>query len=312
MGIEIEGMPSLVPIGMVRALDRAIDLFLRNVGTFGAILAVYQVPFCLLQFRGGGQINFVSETMWGIRSLFGNSATVATHPPFEPKLYLLYAAAEFVLAPIVITALVVAISSSYLSGKTSLIHAFRVTAERIVPMLALTISSKALLIAVLLVPEAMQPARHHRPPLDLALEIVAAYLISIACSFVITFATGLVLCTMMLEDADVRTSIVRTFRRFVFSSRKWRSFLALCVVSGIWFGFTVARILIWTTSFDELGIGTVIRVASTGALDLVTSAITLAFITIYYYDTRVREEAFDLHVAADGIAQRISAGATTS
>ncbi len=80
---------------------------------------------------------------------------------------------------------------------------------------------------------------------------------------------------------------------------------------ALWLGSTAVREAVWKW-LPNLHMTNTVAIATVASLVDVAGWIVLAaFMVIFYYDIRVREEAFDLHLAAAAIEQR-AGGAVTA
>jgi hypothetical protein len=219
-------------------------------------------------------------------------------------------ALKYVIGPVVCAAVLVAISSTYLTGRSSIAGAYRRAGSRIVPILCVTALYDIPMLAVYLADAAAATASLFASSVERAGLLV----VSLACVFVMSgllLARTLAVCSVALEGTRVRPAIWAALRRLTARKRRFRSIAAASVVLALWLGSTAVREAVWKW-LPNLHMTNTVAIATVASLVDVAGWIVLAaFMVIFYYDIRVREEAFDLHLAAAAIEQR-AGGAVTA
>ncbi len=101
-----------------------------------------------------------------------------------------------------------------------------------------------------------------------------------------------------------------TLRRFGTPRRIARLFSSFIVASLVWIGSAFIGGFLWSF-LQSHHVTNRLAIAALTTLPVIVAWILItAFVVIFYFDIRVREEAFDLHAAVDAIEQRRASGAT--
>jgi len=298
---------ALRPIAIVEILDRAIDLTVRNFPALAAIAAVYVVPLLALNVRNGHPVSVNTE-------LAVRLGLVEPIPIFHIEnsalAFSIALAVEFILGPLVGVALVSSISSSYLEKRASFVGAYRTAATLLVTILGLSLVYDLLTFVASLINDEVSVLRHHAPineRIALLPFTLAGYVVMIA----IWSVGSLTACVIALEAASAPGAILITLRRFGTPRPMARLFSASIVASLVWIGSAFIGAFLWSF-LQAHHVTNRLAIAALTTLPVIVAWILItAFIVIFYYDIRVREEAFDLHAEVDAIEQRSAPIATT-
>jgi hypothetical protein len=287
-------------------LDRAINVSARNAPTLAAIFAVYEIPMLVLTLRNGHLVSVYTE----LAARFGLAESL-NRPDFAHSMATLAIALalKFVLGPLVAVFLIISIASFYLTGGSSIVEAYRVTKSVAITTLAIAFLYEIpTCFAYFATFEAATAF-----PLVSNLErivILSVTLGGLFCQGALMFAGGITVCAVALEGARGRRAIWKTLRRLGDRNRLVRSFGALGVALILWLGTAAIRSAFWTLLPMHF-IANALAISGLSSLaELVGCIVLSAFIVVFYYDIRIREEAFDLHAAVDAIAQRTASVAT--
>ncbi len=297
---------ALRPIAIGEILDRAIDLSVRNFPALAGIAAVYAVPLLALNVRNGHPVSVNTE-------LAVRLGLVERIPIFNIEnsalAFSIALGVEFILGPLVGVALVSSISSSYLGKRASFVGAYRTAATRLLTILGLSLVYDLLMFVASLINDEVSVLRHHAPITERIAFLpftLAGYVVMSS----IWFVGGLTACAIALEAASAPGAILITLRRFGTPRRIARLFSSFIVASLVWIGSAFIGGFLWSF-LQSHHVTNRLAIAALTTLPVIVAWILItAFVVIFYFDIRVREEAFDLHAAVDAIEQRRASGAT--
>jgi hypothetical protein len=297
---------ALRPIGIGEILDRAIDLSIRHFPTLAAILAAYELPLIVITAQNGHQIAVYNELAERLGLVARPPQLQGAHSALRFSVALIV---EFVLGPLAGVALILSISSFYLGKKSSIVGVYRTAVTLLGPILGISVLYAIPIFAAIVVGSVLPHPGH----LASSAERLGSLLFALAGLFVITaagFAGSLTVCAIARERVRGPRVIIRTLRRVLAPKRVARSVGALIVSSFLWTGTAFVHNFAWSFLPSHEVRNTFVVAALASVPDVVFGIVTSAFIVIYYYDIRIREEAFDLHVAADAIEQQAASVAT--
>ncbi|HTV72153.1 MAG TPA: hypothetical protein VME66_00405 [Candidatus Acidoferrales bacterium] len=301
----------LRPLSLGELLDRAVTLCVRHVWVLALIFLVFIVPLSILQTyaipdqtkawtsliemaRSGGSEAALQQAAVLSRA---SSATGAT------AIWFLVA---FFFSPLPYAALILATSQAYLTGTTSFAAAYRgalrvwprllgltflyTVALVIVGIAAAIVGAVVIVIVVLLGRAAV------------ALGIIAgivlggAYIVGmIVLGLVGLIAVYLSYYTCTLEGAPVWTSLTSGVQLAFGRGNFPRSLGAGLAFTAINFGISLVSVLGAGMLFGLVHSAYAGQTFSV-LVSLPATAFLISFVTLYYYDLRVRNEGFDLRI----------------
>ncbi|MBC5809585.1 MAG: hypothetical protein GIW95_01815 [Candidatus Eremiobacteraeota bacterium] len=306
---------ALRPLGLGEILDRAVNLTVKYFLLFALIAAAFAIPEAVLQYKSSEASGaFFAAVADAIKqSGQGKSATpVVPYFPsssgvwtFVPLLWL------FFIYPFLIAALMVASASVYF-GRTITARAALSAALRRWPQLIginamFVVSSLILFVAVLLVGFFIGVGLFaivstlHAVGVAIAVAVgVVLILLLVALELIVSLAYWMSYFACVVEGSNCVVAFVRGIER-VFSKIGMRRSLLI----GLAYIAITIGILIVAALGSSLLVG-LLHVTALGAvfaavLNLVSTAFSVCFMTIFYFDLRVREEGLDLELAARGL-----------
>jgi hypothetical protein len=307
---------TLRPLGLGEVLDRAVTLCVKQFLPFAMVYLVYAVPLAVVSYFASQDLAHVLATV----------ADAAKRQPGDPSAVLralqpaqslngptvLLFAVSFLVGPLAIAALTDAVAASYLGRAPTFASAYRVGLGRWLPMIVINVLYLAAGVVVYLVTIvalvllmfglfAISVALHG---VGIAISVmvgIAATIAGIAFAIVVTLALQVSYFTCVVEGASAWRAFVVGLRRIFARVGIKRALLVgvayLAIVVGIGIVSLIGQsVLVGLLRSTVAGTvyATLVRVA--------TAAFTTAFVGIFYFDLRVREEGFDLELAAERVA----------
>jgi hypothetical protein len=309
----------LRPLGLGELLDRAVTLCVKFIVPFALIQVVYALPQGVFQYFATRNFTMLLQAFADhIRAQAAGkgdasdlSAALANSNGNLGDLGWSFGlfALSFVLVPLVNGALIDATTASYFGRTPTFREAYRAGASRWLNMVGINVlyglSGGVVYFVVVLIAlfivfaiVAVTAAAH---ALGIALAVligVVALIALLALVILVTLALQLSYFACVVERENFATAYVSGLRRVTRGVGIRRSLLVGLAYYAAIFGiglvsFAGQGVL---SGFLHSGVaGTVfVTVVSLG-----TAAFTTAFMTIFYFDLRVREEGLDLELAAN-------------
>lgn len=314
---------TLRPLGLGEVLDRAVTLCVAHFVPLAIIFLVYAIPYAVVQYlatqdlaRVMSAIGAAMQTQ-GTRGPAGDASSVANMLRVAPRLngwYPLLLTMAFFVGPLPAAALIVACSKYYFGRATTLGEAYRIALLRWLPLVGINLLYAvagimvyalvimlgiALALALAFVVQALHG-------IGIALAVLVGVVVgvgSLAFLIVVVLAVQVSYFTCVLEGAGSIAAFARGLRRVFVGVGLVRSLLVGVAYATIAVGIAIVALVgdsLLAGLFHNAAAGTaystIVRVA--------TAAFMTAFIAIFYYDLRVREEGLDLLVAADAALER--------
>jgi len=310
---------SLRPLGLGELLDRAVTLCVRQFVPFALIYVAFAIPLGIVKF-------FASKNLTTLIQTFADQlkAQSSGHAP-DPSAYnaafaqagdnfgwtaALFALTFFV-GPLATAALIAATSATYLGGPATFAGAYRIGLSRWLPMLGINIFYAvaggvlyviAIVIALLLF-------------FALGAITLAAHTLGIAISIVVGLAVAIVLIAiavivgLALNVSYFSCGVERENAIVAFASGVGRVFSGVGIKRSLIVGSAYVAVIVGIAIVSALGQGVLVGLVRselagavfTTLVAVATAAFATAFMTIFYYDLRVREEGLDLQMAASSV-----------
>jgi len=308
---------SLRPLGLGELLDRAVTLCVKNFVPLSLIFLVYAIPLGIVQYFATKDVSSVLQAFSDALQAQASGGKAGDPTAFQRALaaapplngwYPLLIAIVFFFGPLPTAALIEATSARYMNRPSSFGEAYGVALARWGPLLGINLlyllAGMILYVAVVLAVVALAiglafvtAALHWLGVAILIVIVLAATLAGIAFFIVAALALQISYFTCVVERGGVVTSFGRGIRRVFVGVGLKRSLLvglaffaiavAIGIVSAIGEGALFAAV---HNSAVSTAYGTIVRIA--------TAAFTTAFLAIFYFDLRVREEGLDLQLEA--------------
>jgi hypothetical protein len=260
--------PQLRPLSVGEILDAGFRLFRHRFGTLVGCIFLPIVPLYIL---GTIIVGSTDPTAFDVNAPVDNSGTAVLGRFIDQIL-------SSVAAALAVAACFKAISAAYLGEKAGVGDSLRYAAGRFLPLIVCYIVTVIILI-----------------PAFIALIIPGIWL-----SVKLSMAFPALVC----EKAGPLRSIGRSWE--LTKDNWWRVFGTLLVVIILIFVISIAlggvlgAVLLSSDSVSEVAFAVL-----TTVIGLLIAAITYpliaAVVTVIYYDLRVRNEGFDLHLLAQGV-----------
>lgn len=308
-------MPAVQGSGRFRALsipelvDAAFTLFRRNFLLIVAIAALVEIPAALVYFVVSRSTDYAAH-LDNLNQLSSASSrqgglTQSQRDQFTSDLTSL---AVFFAATLVINYVVVqllgraattrAVSDRYLDRPSSVGGSYRVALRALLPLLGagliqlLTFGGVAAVVVLLAIAAGPSSAP--------AVLVLGAFLL--VPLVVVYIRWSLVAQTVVIEGLGALRALGRSWA--LTRHRFWRTFwlylllgVITAIISGVLTALVNAFIPGGSTSTGALGA----QAAVNAVVGVVVAPVTLIASTLYYYDLRIRGEAFDLQMLAESL-----------
>lgn len=311
---------TLRPLGLGEVLDRAVTLCVKHFVALSLIFVIYAIPYAVVQYLATQDLSHLMSTLSTVmqsRATAGGRAdpnALANALASAPRLngwYPFLLALAFFVGPLPAAALIGACAAYYFNGDITLGAAYRMALGRWLPLIGVNclylgagIMAYALFglvsIAVIFAVVFAMSALHG---VGIALAIVLAIVVSLlALAFLIvaTLAVQISYFTCVVEGVGSVAAFARGLSRVFARIGLVRSLLVGFAYAAIAIGIAIVAlagesivVALSHSSVAGTAYSTIVRVA--------TAAFTTAFVAIFYYDLRVREEGLDLALAADAV-----------
>jgi hypothetical protein len=319
-GFAVEASPTsqrtLRPLGVGEILDRAVTLCVRNFPLLALTWGAFAVVVAIVEYFGttdqtrlyaaladalqhpsqGGAFDWAAIVRASQAGQVFNGWTVS------------YFVLLVLLTPLPYGALIAAQSSLYLGAPTSFGAAYRAGIGRFLHLLAYNIiwALCALFVYVVfvfamvilvLVLATLGQAWHLAGTIFGAVIGTIVVLAVLALAIVASLAYEVGICTCVIDRRSFAESFTWGLARVFTRAGFWRSLLVGLASIAITIGYVVVSmtgqvILFGFVRSQALGI------AYTAVVDIAGVIFVAAFMTIFYYDVRVRAEGFDLALGA--------------
>ena len=313
------------PLGLGEILDRAVTLCVRHFVIFALIWVVFVLPLVLCQFLGtedqtkifGALADVLKSANSGKTS---DSNTILSAMQGKPVLNGWTGAYFFMLlfvAPLPSGAMIAAAGALYRGERVDFASAYRTGLARYFHLLAYNfmwiVSASILYLAVIfiaiIIGLTFAAFATALKGVGIAIAVVlgiALFLVVVAFALVVAVAYEIGVFTCVLERRGFIDAFASGIQRVFGGVGLRRSLLVglafLAIAIGIWIVIVVGQAVLYGFVRSQI-LGT----AFSAVMSLVTAGFTTAFMTIFYFDLRVREEGLDLQLAA----QAVSADAPT-
>jgi hypothetical protein len=300
----------LRPLGLGEILDRAVTLCVRNFPLLALILIVFLVPLAVIEFFMTQDQSRLFRSLADImKHANDSSASLPAAPNALFSLWLVaYLLMLFFVMPLPIAALAVAIAAFYLGESSTFGRAYRAALDRypnlllynilwIFTILVLYLAMVIVIVVATLALGAFVFALHTIGTIIAIIlgSVAGIAVIAAALVFFLVYQVGFMACT--LERRGFAAAYAAGFER-VFAKVGLRrsirvAFAYLAIMLGIYIVSALGQLALFGFLRSDL-LGT----AFSALLQLIIYAFLTAFMAIFYFDLRVREEGLDLQLAA--------------
>jgi hypothetical protein len=310
----------LRPLGLGEILDRAVTLCVRHFIVFALIWVVFVLPLVICQFLGtedqtkifGALADILKSTNSGKGT---DSSTILSAMQGKPVLNAWTGAYFFMLlfvAPLPSGAMIAAAGALYRGELVDFASAYRTGLARYFQLLAYNVmwivSALILYVAVIFIAViiglAFAAFATVLKGIGVAIAValgIALFLLVVAFALVISVAYEIGVFTCVLERRGFIDAFASGIQRVFGGIGLRRSLLVglafLAIVFGIWIVVGMGQAILYGLVRSHI-LGT----AFSAVMSIATAGFTTAFMTIFYFDLRVREEGLDLQLAAQAVA----------
>jgi hypothetical protein len=268
--------PPLRPLGVGEVLDASFKVVRQSFKTLVICVLVVALPLNILTTLITAS---TSDNPFNLDSFDATSAGAGVSSGTEAAGALLTTLLSLVLTTLAAAACYRAVSAAYLGENPTWQESLRFAAERLGPLVWLSI----LYVIALIIP----------------------FILLVLPGIWLAIAWSLSYPVLLHEGLGGQKALGRSFK--LVRGRWWPTFLALLVmylivivISGI-LGVILGAALI--SGLDNEALAAVVYTLVNTASSLVTLPLVAAVVTIIYFDLRVRKEGFDLQMLAQGVGQ---------
>ena len=304
------------PLGLGEILDRAVTLCVRHFVIFALIWVVFALPLAVFQFLGTEDQSKIFGALADI--LKQSNSGKATDPsaigsalqgtPIFNGWTVAYFLALVFVSPLATAAMVAAAAAVYLGGRLDFAAAYRTAFGRYLHLLGYNlmclVSAGALYVAIILISVIVGigiiSLGAALKGFGIGLSVLFGIVIGLALiGFVMTatvaYNVGFYACIIerrSFVDAFV-AGIQRVFNRVGFVRALLIGLAYLAIFMGIWIVTVLGQGVLFGLLHSR-----VLGTAFGAFMSIAIAAFITAFMTIFYFDLRVREEGLDLQLAA--------------
>jgi len=306
---------TLRPLGLGEILDRGVNLCVKHIVPLSLIFLVYAAPAAIVQYYATKDFSRMMQALTDALQTHGPGGQPdlsgferAVHSSSGTSAWsIVYLAAGLILSPLPTAALIAAVSAFYLGKTVTFGEAYRVASRRWLAVLGVNLmyffAAIIAYIAIIIVVVVLA--------LIITLLIAALHVVgtAIAVIFGIVFLIALLgfvivailawevsLFTCVIEGANFATSFANGISRVLAAGLRRSLFTGLAFVA-IFIGLDVVVLVGQAVSLALLH-SWIVATAYVTIVQVATTVFITAFLAIFYYDLRVREEGLDLQLAA--------------
>jgi hypothetical protein len=304
---------TLRPLGVGEVLDRAVNLCVKHFVPLTLIFLVYAIPLAVIQyFASKDSTTMLQALVTTLES--GKSADPAAiskqlNAAPGPNVWIfVLLLIRFFIAPLPAAALIVAAAAFYLGRPTSFGDAYRAALPRWPQLVGLNFLygfaagflylAVAIATFVIVLGVVFLYAASHVTGIVIGIVVGAiATILVLAVCLVVALAWQVSYFACVLEQQNFAVAFVSGIQRVFKGVGLQRALLVGLAYVAILIGITLVSGL-GETLLIGLVHSAVAGTVYTTIVRVATAAFTTAFIAIFYYDLRVREEGLDLQLAA--------------
>lgn len=316
---------TLRPLGVGEILDRAVTLCVRHFPLLALTWGMFAVVVAVLEYFGTQDQSKMYATLADVLkhpsqggSFDWNAIIAATQNTSAFNGWTAaYLIAIVLFTPLPSAALIAAVSSLYLGAPSSLGEAYRVGLLRfpnllmynILWLFCAVIAYLAFVFAAIILAFVFVAIAQGLHLFGVLFGVVAgmiAGLAAIAFALLVTLAYEIGICTCVIDRRNFAEAFTWGLSHVFTRAGLGRSLLVGLASAAISIGYIVVSltgqaILFGFVHSQALGL------AYTAVVDIAGVIFATAFMTIFYYDVRVRSEGFDLTLGAREVAAETSA-----
>jgi hypothetical protein len=304
---------TLRPLGVGEVLDRAVNLCVKHFVPLTLIFLVYAIPYAVVQYFA------TKDTTSMVQALVASIQSGKNGDPAElsrqlssgsaPNIWLgVLLVLTFFIYPVPAAALIVAAASFYLGRPTSFQEAYSAALPRWGHLLGLNIMygfavgflylALGFATIILVFGIAFLYALSHVAGIVIGIiagTIAALFIFALLLVLVLAWQVSYYGC--VLEQQNLAVAFVQGMKRVFFGIGLQRALLVGLAYVAIALGISFVSVIGETVLVGLLKSGIAGTIYTT-LVRIATAAFTTAFIAIFYFDLRVREEGLDLQMAA--------------
>ena len=309
--------PALRPLGLGEVLDRAVTLCVRHFVPLSAIYLVYAVPFAVIAYYATRDFQALLQTMTDAIQQSAATGKPADQAQIARALgrgsgfngwTLAVVVATVLIGPFPAAALIEATAGTYLGRTVTFAGAYRAAAGRWASLIGVNLLyfaagsllyvALAFVLVFLFFGLAFVGSTLHA--IGIAIDVFVGLLVALvalAFGVVATLAFQISYFTCVVERANPVVAFAQGVSRVFVGVGLQRSLIVGAAFVAIGIGISVVSLVGQSLLVGVLHSGIAGTVYAT-LVRIATAAFTTAFIGIFYFDLRVREEGLDLTLAA--------------
>jgi hypothetical protein len=305
---------NLRPLSLGELLDRAFNLYFKNIAAFTALVAVVIVPSTLISYFQsrdmlGFYIDMIQHAMQSPNSP-PDLSKINSLMPSDTWLFVQYALL-FLGFPFAYGAVVAGVSRAYLGLPVLFADSYRFALRRWFAILILLIVwvivgfVLAIAVALLVIFAAAILAVVGRTlgansffNVSLIVVVIGSMIAGVGLAVMLYLTSAMSFIAVVIEGVDPVIAFGGAFARMFSAQQFWRGFLLALALTAINLGFSLVT----------AGAGAVLAyLLKTPAIYLIAVGLTSLFFApfavvtaaVFYYDVRIRREGYDLQMLAN-------------
>jgi hypothetical protein len=302
----------LRPLGFGEIFDRAVTLYIRNFVPFAAIVAVMIAPLAILQYILDASMQPQFQAMIRIftsgERISGEEMPSIFSSPTTVALLIILVLVTYAIWPFALNAVAVGVARLYLNRPIEFRACYAVVLGRWLPIVGMIGIDVLVFLAWYAAALILILACAFLIGVIVAISPGAAFLFGVLIGFVgfivllpslapLIVALTFAMYSVVIEERGVMDSVRLGFARIFNRGEFWRALLFSIAVAAVMFGAS--------SIFGFVGI--IAAFAHLPALQAIVESLGRAIISpfavvlmaIYYFDVRIRREAFDLEAGLE-------------
>ncbi|HEV2037809.1 MAG TPA: hypothetical protein VGQ96_04305 [Candidatus Eremiobacteraceae bacterium] len=305
---------NLRPLSLGEVLDRAFNIYFKNIAAFTALLSIVIVPSTLISyFQSRDMIDFMIKTFQHSIQSPGSPPDLSKINAFQPSdtwIGVQYALL-FVGLPFAYGAVIAGVSRAYLGLPVHFAESYRLALRRWLPILMLIVlwlvTAAALFFAVfvLFVIGAAViglisglVGNNTFFGISAIVIVIGSMLAGIGVVVMLYLTSAMSFIAVVIEEIDPLKAFSLAFQRMFAGGQFWRGFALALALIGINFGVSLisaggGALLAYFLKAPAL------YVIAVGLTSLFFAPFAVVAAAVFYYDIRIRREGYDLQMLAE-------------
>jgi hypothetical protein len=310
----------LRPLSLGELLDRAFNLYFRNIAAFTAIVAIVIVPGVILSyFQSRASFGFLISVMQHAITSPGSTPDLSQlngMMPNDALLGLQYALA-FIGFPFAYAAVIAGVSKAYLGKPVLFGESYRFALRRWLAILVLLVLWMIFLVvaifaavavffvgAVIIIAVGRLVGPNGFFGVVGAILAIATMIAAIGVTIMMYLTSAMSFIAVVIEHVDPLKAFLGAFSRMFSVNQFWRGFALALALAGIYLAASFVTAAVGGIAAFLLK-APALYIIAIGLTSLFFSPVAVVSAAVFYYDVRIRREGYDLQMLAEHFATAI-------